>query len=118
MPPRCLSLGAFLLIMSKQQELRAIICYRRSSANQKGRVGDFVASEFGELIYKGRTYGADDVDQFNKDSKTLSVDGRFFQPPFVKLVFVQAEQPQAPKKKQAPAKKAPAKKKQVSKSEK
>lgn len=117
MPLGFSSQGAFFSIMSEPQELRAIICYRRSSANQKGRVGDFVASEFGELIYKGRTYGANDVEQFNKDSKTLSVDGRFFQPPFVKLVFVQAEQPKPAKKKAPAAKKAPAKKKQASKSE-
>jgi hypothetical protein len=97
---------------------RLIICYRRSSKNQRGRVGDFIENpEFGELIYKGLLYGPDDIDQFNQDAKELSTEGRFFQPPFVKMVEVEDELKPAAKKsepkppaKKAPAKEAPAKK--------
>tara|TARA_R110000772_G_scaffold36251_2_gene86882 strand:- start:377 stop:712 length:336 start_codon:yes stop_codon:yes gene_type:complete len=95
---------------------RSIICYRRSSKNQRGRVGDFVENpEFGELIYKGRVYGPDDIDQFNKDAKDLSTEGRFFQPPFVKMVEIEEAPKEAPKtatqksEPKPPAKKAPAK---------
>ena len=71
------------------EELRAIICYRRSSPNQRGRVGDFVElPEHKELAYKGRLYGPDDIEDFNRDVKALTVDRRFFQPPYVKLLMV------------------------------
>jgi hypothetical protein len=104
---------------------RLIICYRRSSKNQRGRVGDFIEDpRFGELIYKGRVYGPDDIDQFNKDAKDVSQEGRYFQPPYVKMVEVEEEpqvdptpepEPEIPPKPEpssaAPlAKKAPAKK--------
>lgn len=79
------------------EELRAIICYRRSSPNQRGRVGDFVElPEHKELAYKGRVYGPDDIEDFNRDTKALTIDRRFFQPPYVKLVMVD---PDAKKKK-------------------
>lgn len=80
------------------EELRAIICYRRSSPNQRGRVGDFIEiPEHGELAYKGRVYGPDDIEDFNRDCKFLTTDRRYFSPPYVKLVKIN---PDAQKKKE------------------
>lgn len=63
-------------------------------------MGDFIElPEHGELAYKGRVYGPDDIDDFNRDSKTLTTDKRFFSPPYVKLVKVTS----TPKKKESPA---------------
>ena len=100
--------------------LRAIICYRRTSSNPVGRIGDFVATKTsgGELIYKGRVYGEDDMAQFNIDAKKVSGNKSYFQPPYVKFILVEDEKPAAAPPKteaKAPAKKvaaaAPAKKK-------
>jgi hypothetical protein len=52
-------------------------------------VGDFIEiPEHGELAYKGRVYGPDDIEDFNRDCKVLTTDRRFFSPPYVKLVKV------------------------------